>query len=279
MKRWTGPPFTRVLAGGQLRRTHHVEPVSLPVCDQHTGNACNQRLDNTYEVPGKAQVRAVLDRGDSLKSPDEVEHFARWWIKTLLLLQHPAAGTADDVPDWPIEPWDVPQKIYDDLLVGRIVDDLSLWVAVHDEQHGTAQLGDLVTVELWRTPDPSGRGWLTPATTAPGYSAAVGTGLFFMLVWHPRIDFTHPFEAAGLATRLWPRPPSQFDPRTLPALSFGGLRQFRKAVVLGGGACDLDQGWRMEANAVAAGGFAQPMLVSPDSRVDPSKMSQTVEAP
>jgi hypothetical protein len=30
-------------------------------------------------------------------------------------------------------------------------------------------------------------------------------------VFHPLCDFDHPFEAAGLATRLWPGPPPTLD--------------------------------------------------------------------
>jgi hypothetical protein len=60
--------------------------------------------------------------------------------------------------------------------------------------------------------------------------------LLFHVVFHPLCDFNHPFDHQILATRLWPNPPTQFDPAELPTLSPVGRNQLSALIVEGMGA-------------------------------------------
>jgi len=102
LRRWHGEgPFTYEVNGEPIltrdaspRKASDLPSSRLPVCDQRSGRDCNGALNRLYEQLGKRHVRAVLDQAQVLDGTELVAAFARWWIKTILLLQHPTAASA-----------------------------------------------------------------------------------------------------------------------------------------------------------------------------------------
>ena len=65
--------------------------VKLPVCV-----ACNSILGRRFEQPAKPRIRLLMDRdGDVVLSGPHAMDVARWFLKTWLLLAHPAAQESD----------------------------------------------------------------------------------------------------------------------------------------------------------------------------------------
>jgi hypothetical protein len=102
--------------------------------------------------------------------------------------------------------------------------DLSLWMAIFDDGAEAGRLPRRLLVDLPRTSREDGSGgrgqsalWGTPLPD--------GRRLVLQLVFHPLCDFEHPFEAAGLATRLWPEPPPTLDVSTHRAVGPVGNAQ------------------------------------------------------
>ena len=60
--------------------------------------------------------------------------------------------------------------------------------------------------------------------SAFGYGMTGGRQLALQLLHHPYVEVEHPFEAANLATRLWPEPPTTLDPAEMPTLGIQGTR-------------------------------------------------------
>ncbi len=271
LKRWCGEgPFTHAVSGepisgrdGLPRTTDHLPPYLLPVCDQESGQNCNGKLNRRYEEPGKLAVRVVLDRGEALRTSDQVVAFARWWIKTILLLQHPGAkSTFCEVLTR--NSWDLPASVYKNLLEGSLPSDASLWLAVADDENGCARLPKLLRIYLPTTSDPEGVGG-NPATLLTGFRQ-VGTRIMLVqLVLHPLCDFEHPFEQSGLVVRLWPESPDCFDIAALPVLDAEGRRQLGALFVDGNYGANLPaRGWRTSVDAVPDGcPLIPPQLVPP----------------
>jgi hypothetical protein len=272
LSRWCGQgPFTYEINGqpipdrhGAPRTARDLPPNLLPVCDQRSGQDCNGALNRRYEQPGKRHVRAVLDQAQALDGTELVAAFARWWIKTILLLQHPK--TASAFPGAASRPWDLPPDVYPDLLNGSLPSDISLWLAVSDDASGSERLPEPLRLFLPTTsaPDVSGG---KPATLLTGFGQAGTRVLLVEFVLHPLCDLEHPFERAGLLARIWPDPPERLDITTLPLLSSQGRQQLGGVFVDGGFAEHLPGGgWRTHIEAVRDGGplrFPLPVAPSP----------------
>jgi hypothetical protein len=232
-----------------LQRIDSFPYVLLPVCDSLTGNGCNQRLEAMFEAKGRAPVSAVLLESRPLTSASEVQAFARWWLKTLLLLHHPSAR--EIFPKLKRRPWTLPAMTYPGLLNGVFPRDMSMWVAVGDDAHGSAHLPEQKRVWLLRTGRRDGEGGV-PESGVVGFSLASGRIAYFQLAVHPLCDVDNPFEEAGLAIRLWPDPPGRMDLDDLPILDAMGRRQFGSLFTDSGvGAYRLESGWRFRLPAVA----------------------------
>lgn len=280
LERWEGQgPFTRERNGepiprrdGTPQRTPEMAPVKVPVCGSGSPNDCNAWLNTTFEQPARDAVRAVVDHGDVLRAP-ETTHFARWWVKTLLLLHH--ARAQDSFPGPGISRWELP----DDMLptmrqTGELPSDLSLWMAVVDRGSAGGHLDDLLRIFLPFTSADGGQ-------PAEGRSGVVGVTLgdgrsaSFQLVYHSRCNFDHPFERAGLATRLWPSPPHELDISTHPAIDAVGYVQFCRLFVSGGVDCHLRRGERLHLHAYQDGKFSLLPCFDPDCGVGSAESTPT----
>jgi hypothetical protein len=193
-ERWLGDgPFTYEISGipvltrnGLPRRTDHLPPDLLPVCDATTSaNNCNGTLNRLYEVSGKPVVRAVLDRSEVLETPAQVTDFARWWVKTLLLLYHPNCRNAFEGIERPA--WDLPASVYKQLLSGVLPSEASLWLAVTDDVKGREQLPELMRIYLPTTFSPEGGGG-KPSTVLAGFTQEGTRILQVQMLVHPLLD-------------------------------------------------------------------------------------------
>jgi hypothetical protein len=216
LERWDGQgPFTQEVnqapilrRDGGAQQTEVAPRVKLPVCGVNSAQDCNGWLNKTFEVPAKRHIRAVLDRFQVLDAAATTA-FARWWVKTLLLSRHPASWSS--FPGKRPARWDFPIDLLPAMRrTNELPPDLSLWMAVIDDRAEAGRLPRRLRIDLPRTSRDDGSG-------GRGQSALWGTLLpdgrrvVLQLVFHPLCDFEHPFEAAGLATRLWPGPPSTLD--------------------------------------------------------------------
>ena len=270
-KRWSGEgPFTYEKNGEPITNRHgapttadHLPPILLPVCDRtNSPNDCNGTLNRLYEVAGKPVVRAVIDRSEILGTPTLVTDFARWWVKTILLLQHPACRNTFPGVERPA--WELPVSVYEGLIRGNLPSDISLWLAMSDDVLGSEQLPGTMRIYLPTTFNPEGAGG-EPATLLTGFQQVGTRTLQIQTVVHPLCDFEHPFEQAGLAIRLWPEPPDNLDTNDLPILGAEGRRQLGALFVDGGFGVNLPGGgWRDYVEAVPDGGSLAPVvLVAP----------------
>jgi hypothetical protein len=267
LRRWSGEgPFTHEVNGrpipdrhGNPRKASDLPSYRLPVCDQWSGPGCNSTLNRLYEQPGKKHVRSVLDEMAPLDQPEEVVAFTHWWIKTILLLQHPK--TINVFPGAVMRrPWKLPSKTYSELLKRSFPPDLSLWLALSDDVHGREQLPERLRLFLPETSTPDGQGG-EPGTSLNGYRQAGTRMLLVQCVLHPLCDLEHPFEQAGLAMRVWPDPPPRLDIAVLPILGKEGRDQLGALFVNGNFAERLPaMGWRTRVEAVPDGG---PMPLVP----------------
>lgn len=268
--RWSGEgPFTYERNGepvtnrhGAPRTADHLPPVLLPVCDLTTSPTnCNGTLNRLYEVPGRSVIEAVINRNEVLDSPAQVMDFARWWMKTILLLQHPACRNSFPGVERPA--WDLPVSVYEGLIMGNLPFDISLWLAMFDDVHGSEQLPGAMRIYLPTTFNPEGGGG-KPATLLTGFRQMSSRILQIQMVVHPLCDFEHPFDEAGLATRLWPKTPEYLDINDLPILGVEGRRQLGALFVDGGFGVNLPAGgWRDYVEAVPDGGFLGPAVLVP----------------
>jgi hypothetical protein len=211
LERWHGQgPFTQEVNAapirrrdGSIQRREEATRVMLAVC-----GSCNAWLNKGFEIPAKLHVRAILDRFQVLDAAATMI-FARWWVKTLLLSRHPASWSS--FPGERPARWDFPVDLLPAMRrTDELPADLSLWMAIFDTQAEAGRLPRRLRIDLPRTSREDGSGgrgqsalWGTPLPN--------GTRLVLQLVFHPLCDFEHPFEAAGLSTRLWPGSPSTLD--------------------------------------------------------------------
>jgi len=270
LKRWSDEGcFTHERNGericdrdGAARTTNHLPRILLPVCDRNTSpNDCNGTLNQLYELPGKLVVREVLDGTGLVESPEQVEKFARWWVKTILLRQHPDCRSTFErreqgrTPGNVLGPaWDLPASVYQNLIKGILPSDVSLWLAISDDFNGRGQLPELMRINLPATSTPEGDGG-EPATLLWGFRQMHTRLVLLQMVVHPLCDFEHPFEQAGLCVRLWPEPPRSLDVTRCAVLGLEGRCQLGALFVAGGSTDNLPAGgWRVKVAAVPDGG-------------------------
>ncbi len=219
-------PFTAKL-DGELLRTRSGAPltssktwrVMLPCC-----KSCNGDLDRFFEKPAKRPLRTLLRDVQPLEDVADVRRAARWLVKTLSLAAHPSVNhtafpsrSAMD-GNGSISSWgEYPRIVLDSFKIDEIPPDMSLWAAVTDPSNPGLPDPPFQEVILRRTYRPDGMGGSgRPSTT--GFGLPDGRLAWFQLVYHPLHDLSHPFESAGLVTRLWPDPPATFDISNRPVL-------------------------------------------------------------
>jgi hypothetical protein len=117
----------------------------------------------------------------------------------------------------------------------------------------------------------------TGNTALQGFSLAGGRMAVFQLVFHPLQDFDHPFEAAGLVTRLWPEPATELDLSTHAAIDTAAYSALGKLFVRGGGGIGLQPGERVPAQGPWPWDSPQPTdwPVFPGAQLGSRSASQT----
>jgi hypothetical protein len=177
---------------GQPREQEAVDKVKLPVCIE-----CNSILGRRFEQPAKPRIRSLLDRdGNVVFRGTHAMVVALWFLKTWLLLAHPAARESD--PEVTPARWD---SISIDLYSWMITNQppptgLSIWVTRRAEEGPEPAVTQRVPL---------------PTVIADGSKLQFRVkraGVQFLdvsLVYHPGWGIEHPLAAAGRALRLWPR--------------------------------------------------------------------------
>jgi hypothetical protein len=277
----TTKSFTRLVngtpiagRGGSPFVEYPIAAVLLPVCGVNAANDCNGWLRDEFEKPRQPAVEDVLN-GRGLFDTVRVYAFARWWVKTLFLRCHPQSEDKTNarirqpgVPDRVAtsRPWDIREDLYPQLrATGQFLDDLSLWATFVDLRDPGVPLPDDPHVGQHRTVRADGGGGLGQVATKGYLTAAYRSGrplvLSLQLVYHPLCNIAHPFEAAGVATRLWPNPPALLDPATHPVIGKTQHDQWARTFRPSGGRIGLDgyPGGRLPAD----GGFLSVLGVAP----------------
>lgn len=178
------------------RRSEGFPGVKLPACD-----VCNPTLNRRFEEPAKPIIRRVFDAEAMLElSAEEAYVLAEWFVKTWLLLAHPAARHGE--PRMIQKSWNLDLVIDD--LYGWMTDgspppdSVSMWLMRQDLTD--ANDGELVTLQ---TP--------LPSISADGRLIkfqSIWLGLDVLeatLVYHPHWPIDLPLEVEGRVARLWPR--------------------------------------------------------------------------
>ena len=266
-------PFTLEVNGvpemrrdGAVAWTNQSPRVMLrDVCGSDDPNNCNGWLDQKFEQPGMPFVEQVLGP-DPVLDAYGVEQFARWMVKTLLLLAHPATHHLGYRSTQPRAWAAYPDRLLKDLRqTGLFPDCLSLWLAVYDPETGTGQLPAATRIVLDRTfySDGSAGGGRGEATNI-GFGTIDKRVIELQLAYHPLCIVRHPFEQGGLATRLWPNPPDQLDLRARPTLNATGLDQWKHVFLIGKSAFGVRPRHALE------------LIAAPGTRADPMPMPKEV---
>ncbi|MER5356583.1 hypothetical protein ABT093_40480 [Kitasatospora sp. NPDC002551] len=262
--RWAGQgPFTFFEGSEPIAKRNgkterdQLARVMLPVCGVDSPSNCNGWLNDSFEVAGKPQVRAVLDALQSITGSAVVD-FARWVTKTLLLHDHPLAVNSEighlDLPGR--NALELPPPGLRGLRhTGQFPEDVSVWMAVVDPNGAVVTMPEFELVVLPDVHRPDGAGGKCGATTL-GLSLPNDLMVTLQLISHPLIDIVHPFEASGQVTRLWPNPPAALDVTALPVLDAAGGRALNKWFAVGGASIGLQAGERWPYSTLAR--FLQP---------------------
>ncbi|MBT3152432.1 hypothetical protein HTV45_16375 [Streptomyces sp. CHD11] len=212
--------------------------VMAPACGQGdaSGRDCNGWLDTHFEKPAKDHVRALLN-GKAI-SGSAVEAAASWAVKTLLLEQHPEAHDAE-LPNHERESWpNLDTLLFPMRATGQLPPDLSLWCTVTSQEEAGPDTPDEVV--LLPHLHVAGQAPAVFEFSAFGYGMTGGRQLALQLLHHPYVEVEHPFEAANLATRLWPEPPTTLDPAEMPTLGIQGTQHWNRTFCKGGDMTDLN---------------------------------------
>lgn len=176
---------------GSPRAHSSIGAVKLPMC-----SSCNGVLDKRFEKPAKTLIRSLMATPENVTfPPDEATTVGLWFLKTWLLLSHPAARDAD--PSVAPARWN---SIEESLLRWMLEDrpppqGISLWVFRRGEQSPVR---------------PSTRQVALPTVVVDGREIefrATRVGVRFLdvsLVYHPGWEIEHPLQVEGRALRLWP---------------------------------------------------------------------------
>lgn len=221
-RKWNSPgedgPYTWLI-NGVLVRTRDGHPrshssagaVKVPAC-----HGCNAALNQRFEAPAKPLVRALLatDRNVVFEGA-EATVLALWFVKTWLLLAHPAARHSE--PAVSPQPW---RRRRDDLYTWMVTDQpppggLSLWIA----RGGGPPDGQPARLIPLPTVFADGREIEFSVKSVRIRSFSIS------LVYHPGWMIEHPLEIERRALRLWPQEPGErVDFSILPPID---LRQTR----------------------------------------------------
>lgn len=173
-------------------RTHtSVGVVKVPACA-----ICNGFLHRRFEWPAKPLIRSLLaEDGNVVFRGTDAIVVAQWFMKTWLLLAHPAARESD--PGVTPSRWEAVSEAW----YGWMVTDqppptgFSIWVTRRAE--GVPRPAVTRRIPL-------------PTVVADGREIQFRVkraGVRFLdvsLVYHPDWEIEHPLEAEGRALRLWP---------------------------------------------------------------------------
>lgn len=201
---------------GQPRQQVSISRVKLPMCVQ-----CNGVLNQRFEEPAKEIVRRVMaSDGQAKLTGPEAMQCALWFLKTWLLLAHPAAVSSE--PAVTREGWEgAPEDLWSWTVDGSPPPDgLSLWV-----HRPTAEPDAQDEPQHVMLPTVVADGTTTAFRVHEQGVRAADSFLQLTVVFHPGWAIDHPLEAAGRALRLWPR--SADDPidfAALPAVAPNELR-------------------------------------------------------
>jgi len=209
---WTeeAGPYT-TYRNDELVRTRHGRPrrqSSAVRFQLPAGPECNGILDRRFEKPAKGFIRALLLEGAVL-SGEELVTVGLWFVKTWILLAHPALVVSDpgfSMTSW--EPWD---PRWDEWMVsgGEPPDGLSAWLTKvdHNETAESPMYIDLPLGSVNRD-------------GAAVFLIDFGLGeTAVSVLYHPEWKIKHPLEDDGRAIRLWPEATAEtFDYSTLASV-------------------------------------------------------------
>lgn len=216
----TGSPTSPTRRDGRPVTNTSLERVLLDVCA-----GCNSWLNRHFEEPAKTPIRQLC-LGQSVSGPD-MGAVARWAVKTLVLYGHPSVRRSSHLST------DVQRPMLKDgaevarvlRTSGEILADVSLWATAVDR---TLEPVDCVVPErLWpsRTGCVDGSGGSVGAVNLGLGALGLDLTVMMTLVVHPLVDIENPWEAIGLATRIWPNPPERLALTDLPAIDVGSGRR------------------------------------------------------
>lgn len=253
-----------VISRGKVRTTSEASHFRMPMC-----RLCNDRLSERFENGAtKDAVEKLLCEGDDRALQREDVHLASLWlIKTTMLMAHPATVNTDEhwtsVPDaWPL---DHPELWVWMTNGGEPPDGISLWIARFSRLDTSGSLDR--SIGRIQLPEIRFEGGDT-VKFLENAAGLADTG--YAVVYHPGWQIDHPHEAAGMAVRLWPNPPTSLDFNRLAELEgqaaadFQSLFQRQVGLFIDGdllepGADPLRIGWEKEL-AIRGGSFVVPRL-------------------
>lgn len=194
---------------GHPRRQSSAARFQLPV-----GPECNGILDRRFEKPAKDLIRAMLLEEASL-SGDQLVTIGLWFVKTWILLAHPALVVSDPgftMTHW--EPWD---PRWEDWMMSGLEppDGLSAWLTKvdHNETAESPRYIDLPLGSVNRD-------------GAAAFLIDFGIGeMTVSVLYHPDWKIKHPLEDDGHAIRLWPEV-------TAESFNYSALRLVRRREVV-----------------------------------------------
>jgi hypothetical protein len=178
------------------------------------GPECNGILDRRFEKPAKDLIRAMLLEEASL-SGDQLVTIGLWFVKTWILLAHPALVVSDPgftMTHW--EPWD---PRWEDWMMSGLEppDGLSAWLTKvdHNETAESPRYIDLPLGSVNRD-------------GAAAFLIDFGIGeMTVSVLYHPDWKIKHPLEDDGHAIRLWPEV-------TAESFNYSALRLVRRREVV-----------------------------------------------
>jgi hypothetical protein len=254
------------MSGADGERREHRSPVlvrlMLPaVCNSRDAGAdnCNGWPNREFDEPALPVLETAIAGLRSLNAADTLT-FARWWTKRMLLSKHPAVRERHwNTGQHPWTPWPAPW-LPQLRTTGQFPLDLTLWMWVQGTDSGTS-LPSAPHIHLPHTfVDDGSDGGGTSQSTSYSFRLPNGSMVGFQLVSHPLVDLRHPFEEAGLMTRLWPEPPDRLDLTTHVQLDERGFDQLANLFLDAGGAVGLEPGRRHHAHTHFDGGPATDLM-------------------
>lgn len=209
---------------GQVREHASAVRFKLPMCP-----ACNGILNKRFETAAKPLIRRIVPmvseqtEGEVVLTPSEVKVVARWFVKTWLLLAHPAMESSHQ--GFKRKPWDPYQPhLYEWMTSGaEMPAGLSAWLMKVDRELPRA-------TETRHVPLPT---VVADGETIPFQAASSGLGsLEVSVVYHPGWAIEHPLVSEGRAARLWPPPTSQqVDVGAMPLTRSGEMAWLKGSTV------------------------------------------------